>query len=81
MIPKASQPSSRIWPAQQKLKKFTLAIDTPTGPEPYKIAKDADVTVVLYTKSKVVANYAFKKGELTPAKVEKIVSDVSKIVK
>ena len=64
-----------------KLEKFTLAIDNPAGPEPYKISKDADVTVVLYTKSKVVANYTFKKGELTTKKIDEIVSDVSKIVK
>jgi hypothetical protein len=66
---------------KESLKKFTLAIDNPTGPEPYKIAKDADITVVLYTESKVIANYAFKKGEFKAADVEKIVSDVSKIVK
>ncbi len=67
--------------AKQNLKKFTLAVDNPTGPEPYKIAKDADVTVVLYNKSKVIANYTFKKGELNSASVEKIVADVSRIVK
>jgi hypothetical protein len=66
---------------EQKLKAFVLAIDNPAGPEPYKIAKDADVTVVLYNKSKVIANYAFKKGQLKAGDVEKIVSDVSKIVK
>lgn len=65
----------------QKLKAFVLAIDNPTGPDAYKIAKEADVTVVLYSKSKVIANYTFKKGELKSADVEKIVSDVSKIVK
>ena len=65
---------------QQKLQKFTLAVDNPTGPEPYKIAKDADITVVLYNKSKVIANYTFKKGELNADSVEKIVKDVSKIV-
>jgi hypothetical protein len=65
----------------ESLKKFTLAIDNPTGPAPYNISKDADITVVLYTKSKVVANYTFKKGEFKAADVEKIVSDVSKIVK
>ena len=67
--------------ADQNLKAFVLAIDNPTGPEPYKIAKEADVTVVLYTKCKVIANYTFKKGELNASNVEKIVSDVSKIVK
>jgi hypothetical protein len=66
---------------QQKLQKFTLAIDNPTGPEPYKIAKDADVTVVLYNRSKVIANYTFKKGELNAQSVEKIVAEASKIVK
>jgi hypothetical protein len=65
----------------QKLEKFVLAIDNPTGPEPYKIAKDADVTVVLYNKSKVIANYTFKKGELKSGDVERIVAEVSKIVK
>ncbi len=65
----------------KELKKFVLSIDNPAGPEPYKIAKDADVTVVLYNKSKVIANYTFRKGELKAGDVEKIVSDVSKIVK
>jgi hypothetical protein len=65
----------------QKLKSFVLAIDNPTGPEPYKIAKEADVTVVLYNKSKVIANYTFKKGELNAQSVEKIVAEVSNIVK
>jgi hypothetical protein len=64
-----------------KLKAFVLAVDNPTGPEAYKIARDAEVTVVLYTKSKVIANYTFRKGELKSADVEKIVSDVSQIVK
>jgi len=67
--------------SEQKLKAFVLSIDNPTGPEPYNIAKEADVTVVLYTKSKVIANYTFKKGELNASSVEKIVNDVSKIVK
>ena len=66
---------------QEKLHQFTLAIDTPTGPAPYNIAKDADVTVVLYTKSKVVANFAFKKGEMNDGDVQTILSNVSKILK
>ncbi len=67
--------------SKQDLKKFTLAVDNPTGPEPYNISKDADVTVVLYNKSKVIANYTFKKGELNAENVDKIVAEVSKIVK
>jgi hypothetical protein len=58
---------------------ITLMTD-PVGPKPYKIAKDADVTVVLYTDRTVKANYAFPKGKMTDSDVSKIVEDVSKIV-
>ena len=39
-----------------------------------------DVTVVLYTHRVVKANYAFKKGQMTEQDVEKIVTDVKKIL-
>jgi hypothetical protein len=35
--------------------------------------------VVLYTKSKVVANHTYKKGGLTDSEIEKILADVPKI--
>ncbi len=62
------------------LKKIVLAIDNPAGPEKYKVAKDADVTVVLYNERVVKANYAFKKGQLKDKDIQKIVADVAKIV-
>ncbi len=64
-----------------KYKKIVLSIESPEGPSKYKIAKDADVTVLLYNKRVVAANYAFEKGKLTDADVSKIVADVAKIVK
>jgi hypothetical protein len=64
-----------------ELKKCVLSIDNPAGPEEYKVAKDADVTVVLYKERKVLSNYAFKKGELKDADISKIVSDISTLVK
>jgi hypothetical protein len=67
---------------KDNLKECVLSIDdTPAGPKAYKIAKEADVTVVLYVNRTVKANYAFKKGDLKDKDVEKIVADVSKIVK
>lgn len=65
---------------EKELKNIVLSIDNPAGPENYDVSKDADVTVVLYVKGKVKANYAFKKGELKEGDVEKIVADVAKIV-
>ena len=64
----------------ENIKHTTLTVDNPAGPSGYDIAKDADVTVVLYTKKVVKANYAFKKGELKAGDVDKIVADVSKIL-
>src|SRR5882724_9076608 len=49
---------------KEKLTNIVLSIDNPSGPAKYKVAKDADVTVVLYNKRKAETNYAFKKGEL-----------------
>src|SRR5262245_23956935 len=49
---------------KEKLDKCILSIDNPSGPKGYEVAKDADVTVVLYSKQTVAANFAFKKGEL-----------------
>ncbi len=65
---------------KQKVNKTVLSIDNQGGPKSYKIAKDADVTVVLYTDHTVKSNYAFKKGELDAKAVEKIVADLPKIL-
>ena len=65
---------------KEDLKHIVLTVDTPTGPPRYKVAKEADVTVVLYQRQKVKANYAFKKGELHEPDVEKIVADVKTIL-
>lgn len=65
---------------KEKLEKVVLTIDNPSGPSAYKIAKDADVTVLLYSRHEVKGNYAFRKGELKDKDVEKIVGDLSKIL-
>lgn len=63
-----------------KLEKIVLSIDNPAGPEDYKISKDADVTVLLYSKHVVKSNHAFKKGELKDGDIDAIIKDVPKIL-
>ena len=65
---------------KEKLQKVVLTIDNPSGPSAYKIAKDADVTVVLYSRHEVKANYAFRKGEFKEKDVDKIVGALPKIL-
>ena len=47
----------------EKIDKVWLTIDNPTGPKNLKIAKEADVTVVLYNHKKVSKTLAFEKGK------------------
>lgn len=49
------------------------------GPENYKIAKDADVTVHMWKQRTVKVNHAFKAGELTDDAISAVVKDVDKI--
>ena len=66
---------------KEGLKKVVLTIETnAAGPERYKINKDAEVTVVLYKNKTVRATYAFKKGELKPGDVDRILKDLPKIL-
>lgn len=66
---------------KEKLKKTILTIDNPAGPEGYDIAKDADVTVLLYVGQTVKVNHAYKKGELNSREVDRILSELPKILK
>jgi hypothetical protein len=62
------------------LKHVVLCIDPPAGPEGFNVAKDAELTVVLYREHDVKANHAFRKGELTDQASEKILADLPKIL-
>jgi hypothetical protein len=62
---------------KEGIKKCVLTIDNPAGPPGYNVTKEADVTVVLYNMNNVKANFAFRKGELNDAAVEKVVTAVT----
>ncbi len=67
--------------SSSKIGKTVLAIDNVPGPKGYNIAKEAEVTVILYNKRKVEANHAFRKGELNDKAIGQIISDLDKILK
>jgi len=64
---------------ETKLKKTVLAIDNPAGPEEYKIAKDADVTVLVYKERKVTANLTFTKGQMKDKDIDTVLAEVAKL--
>jgi hypothetical protein len=65
---------------KEGIKTTVLAVDNRQGPEDYKIAKDADVTVLVYTDRNVRANRAFRRGELNEQQVEQVLTDVRKML-
>jgi hypothetical protein len=52
---------------------FVVPEESANGPTDYKIAPDADLTVVCFKGGKVQANHAFAKGQLTDEKIDAIV--------
>jgi hypothetical protein len=65
---------------ERGLKRIVLSTFEPAGPERFKVAADADLTVVLYREHEVKANFAFRQGELTEAVGEQIVAALPKIL-
>jgi hypothetical protein len=50
------------------------------GPPTYRLSRDADVTVLLFTKQKVVTNFAFRSGELNDKGIAEILEIVPALV-
>jgi hypothetical protein len=58
---------------------LTIAVDQPNGPASFKIHQDVDYTVFLYRTITVRAKHAVT-GELTEARIERILADTAKIL-
>ncbi len=65
----------------KKIKNVPLTIiEGTTGPEDYKLSKDAAVTVMMWNESKVVVNEAVDKATLDEKSIEKLVAETKKIL-
>ncbi len=53
--------------------------ESPDGPPDYEIAKDADFTVLMWHRSTVKVNHAFK-GELTDKDISAVIADIPKVM-
>ncbi len=66
---------------EKKIKNIPLTLfDGEAGHPDYKIAKDAEVTVLMWTNLSIEQNFAFKKGELNADAVKKVVAAAKKHV-
>jgi hypothetical protein len=62
------------WGLQHALKTMPLGIfEDEVGPPSYRLSHEAQATVLLFVKQKVVANFAFRAGDITDAKIAEVI--------
>lgn len=65
----------------QGISKTPLTVfDNSVGPRSYKIAKEADVTVLMWVDGEVKVNHAMKSADVNTAAIAKVVADTKKIL-
>jgi hypothetical protein len=52
------------WIAAEKLKHVVVCKESGAGPDQYRVAREADVTAVVYERGRVKSNVALRKGGL-----------------
>jgi hypothetical protein len=74
-------PKLVAWAKKHAIRDVPLGVfEDVGGPPTYKLAKDADVTVLFYVKKKVVSNFAFRAGEFTDAKADEVLKALPKLL-
>jgi hypothetical protein len=68
--------AKRLEERAEKLKHVVVAYFPLAGPKDYKINPKAEVTVLVYKKHKVLANFAFPEGKMTADDVTRITKSV-----
>jgi hypothetical protein len=77
----AMDPKVVAWGKKQAIRGVPLGVfEDAGGPPSYLLSRDADVTVLLSVKQKVVRNFAFRTGELTDARIADVLKAVPEIV-
>lgn len=65
---------------EMEFKQLVLCVDATPGPEEYKLAPEADITVLTYSRHRITANFAFAKDKMTDKDVEAMLAEVVKLV-
>jgi hypothetical protein len=69
------------WGKKHSIRSVPLGVFEDTvGPPAYRLNRDADVTVLVFVKRKVVSNFAFRAGELTDEKVAQVMKALPGVV-
>src|SRR5262245_32977184 len=79
--PDAIEPKIKSLAKDAKIANTPLTVvEGAEGPPEYKLAKDAEVTVMMWVESEVKVNQAFAKGKLDKKAVDALVGETKKIL-
>src|SRR5262249_10918517 len=70
----------RLSAVAKKLNNVVVTSYPEAGPEKYRINPKADVTVLVYQKHRVLANFAYPAGGLTANEVSRIITSVDALL-
>jgi hypothetical protein len=74
-------PQVTEWAKKHAIRHMPLGVfESENGPPSYRLSREADVTVLLFVKHKVVANFAFRSGELNDERTAEVVKSLPKIL-
>ena len=77
----ALDPKLVAWGRKYALRDVPVGVfENLDGPPSYRLNRDADVTVLLFVNRKVVANFAFRPGELTEERVADVLKALPEIL-
>lgn len=69
------------WAKKHAIRNVPMAVfEDVVGPPTYKLNRDADVTILLFTKHKIMRNFAFRTGELTDERVAEVLKAIPGLV-
>jgi hypothetical protein len=69
------------WGKKYALRTIPLGVfEDVAGPPSYRLAQDADITILLFVKQEVTASFAFRPGELTKDNLRKVLKALPAIV-
>jgi hypothetical protein len=77
----ALDPQVVEWGKKHAIRQVPLGVfENEVGPPSYRLARDADVTILLFVKQKVVANFAFRSGELNEERTGEVLKALPRIL-
>jgi hypothetical protein len=80
LAPRADLDALAKWAQKQGVKGAPVgAFEDADGPPAYKLHKDADATVILFARQKVVATFAFRAGELDDKAIDTVMKAVPQL--